>query len=114
MVTRGDGPRDGRPRPGRPPRRAARVPRGPVPGGAPFRAGPRRGGPALAYAEAFAPDFAFAPVPFEDAANAFRALSQSDRNWTIPLSVSGWWTICWRTLNGRVATCAPASAACVM
>ena len=31
------------------------------------------------------------------------------RNWTMPLSVSGWWTICWRTLNGSVATCAPSS-----
>ena len=32
----------------------------------------------------------------------------------MPLSVSGWWTICWRTLNGSVATWAPASAAWVM
>ena len=28
----------------------------------------------------------------------------------MPLSVSGWWTICWRTLNGSVAMWAPASA----
>ncbi len=45
---------------------------------------------------------------------ASRALSQSARNWTMPLSVSGWWTICWRTLKGIVAMCAPASAAWVM
>ena len=52
------------------------------------------------------------PVRF--ASSAFRALSQSSRNVTMPLSVSGWWTICWSTLNGSVATCAPASAAWVM
>ena len=45
---------------------------------------------------------------------ASRAFSQSSLNWTMPLSVSGWWTICWRTLNGSVAMCAPASAAWVM
>ena len=42
------------------------------------------------------------------------AADQSSLNWTMPLSVSGWWTICWRTLNGSVAMCAPASAAWVM
>src|SRR6185295_801028 len=46
-------------------------------------------------------------------AAAARAPSQSFLNWTMPLSVSGWWTICWRTLKGKVAMCAPASAACV-
>src|SRR3954452_21117819 len=32
----------------------------------------------------------------------------------MPLSVSGWWTICCRILNGSVAMWAPASAACVI
>ena len=31
----------------------------------------------------------------------------------MPLSVSGWRTICWKTLNGNVATWEPASAASV-
>ena len=48
------------------------------------------------------------------AAAAARAPSQSFLNWTMPLSVSGCRTICWRTLNGSVAMCAPASAAWVM
>ena len=43
-----------------------------------------------------------------------RAFSQSLRNWTMPVSVSGWWTIWRRTLKGVVAMCAPASAASVM
>ncbi len=38
------------------------------------------------------------------AAAASRAPSQSFLNWTMPLSVSGWWTICCRILNGTVAT----------
>ena len=38
------------------------------------------------------------------------AFAQSALNCSIPLSVSGWWTICWRTLNGTVAMWAPASA----
>ena len=33
---------------------------------------------------------------------AARASSQSFLKRTIPRSVSGWWTICWRTLNGSV------------
>src|SRR5262245_59075166 len=47
------------------------------------------------------------------AAAASRAFDQSALNWTMPLSVSGWWTICWRTLKGSVATWAPARAAWV-
>jgi len=47
------------------------------------------------------------------AAAVSRAFSQSALNWTMPLSVRGWWTICWMTLNGRVAMWAPASAAWV-
>ena len=39
--------------------------------------------------------------------SAARAASQSRLNWTMPLSVSGWWTICWNTLNGSVAMCEP-------
>ena len=46
----------------------------------------RRPAAASRQAEAFAP--AFLPVPFE-ASSALRALSQSARNWTMPLSVSG-------------------------
>ena len=44
---------------------------------------------------------------------AARAISQSFLNWTMPLSVSGWLSICWKTLNGSVAMCEPASAASV-
>ena len=47
------------------------------------------------------------------AAAAARAEAQSFWNWTMPESVSGWWTICLSTLNGSVATCEPASAASV-
>src|SRR6185295_19604325 len=43
--------------------------------------------------------------------SAARAASQSRLNWTMPLSVSGWWTICWKTLNGSVAIWEPAIAA---
>ena len=47
------------------------------------------------------------------AAAAFEAFAQSALKISMPRSVSGWWTICLRTLKGIVAMWAPASAASV-
>src|SRR5205085_11808894 len=52
----------------------------------------------VSFASAAAIGDAAAPAAFADA--AARAFSQSWRKVTMPLSVSGWWTICWRILNG--------------